>query len=161
MKSATAFALLLALPLAATAQPYVVQDSFETARVTAVTPIHGPEVARQVCRQVGGVDRPAEHNAVGAVLGGLGGALVGSRFGQGHGREALTVAGAVGGALLGDRYGSGDSAPGTREQCETVYERSRPTGYNVTYEYRGQRQTVTMNRDPGDTIRLHKVVTIE
>lgn len=160
MKSATAVGLLLTLPLAAIAQPSVVQDSIDYARVTAVSPIPGPEVARQICRQVS-VERPAENNAVGAVLGGLGGALIGSRFGKGHGREAMTVAGAIGGAVVGDRYASGGWVQGSREQCETVYEPSRPTGYHVTYEYRGQRQTVTMNRDPGDTVRLRKVVTVE
>ena len=41
-------------------------------------------------------------SGVGAVAGGLTGAVVGSQFGRGDGRTALTVLGAAGGALAGN-----------------------------------------------------------
>ncbi len=45
-------------------------------------------------------------NCVGATLGGaVVGGLVGSRFGGGHGRTAMTGVGAAGGALVGQQMG--------------------------------------------------------
>lgn len=161
MKRQLAITALL-LPVVAFAQPpTVVQDSTDYARVLSAAPISGPPVARQVCQTVSSA-RPAEHSTGGAILGGLTGALVGSRFGSGHGRDAATVAGAVGGAVIGDRVGAANSSETVnREQCETVYEAGPPTGYQVTYEYQGQRGTVTMSHPPGDYVKLRKVVTVD
>jgi uncharacterized protein YcfJ len=151
------------LPLAAIAQP--LQDTVEYARVLRVAPIVGPDEAREVCTMERGgyAPPPRERSATGAVLGGLGGALVGSRFGDGNGRVAATIAGAIGGSMIGDRYANDDrryEAPPV-QRCRTVVEPGRTTGYMVTYEYQGQRDTITMNRDPGQWLRVHKTVTIE
>jgi outer membrane lipoprotein SlyB len=43
-----------------------------------------------------------ESTGIGAVAGGVAGALLGHQFGNGNGRKALTVAGAAGGAYLGN-----------------------------------------------------------
>jgi len=158
----------LVLPLVALAQPVhpppppnIIQDSTEFARVLSFTPINGPPVARQVCSPVTST-KPAEHNAGGAILGGLTGALIGSRFGGGRGKDAATVAGAIGGAVVGDRIGSANSSDTvTQDRCETVYENGRPTGYQVTYEYQGQRGTVVMNHAPGEFVKVRKTLTIE
>jgi uncharacterized protein YcfJ len=139
--------------------PTVVQSSTEYARVVRVMPIRGPDVARQVCRPVS-VERRSEHSPGGAILGGIAGAVVGSRFGGGHGRDAATVAGAIGGAMAGDRLGRGAEVETTQE-CETVYERGEPESYDVTYEYHGERHTVSLDYDPGDRVRLRKTVTVE
>lgn len=154
-----AFALLA--PAFAQAQPGVVQDTVEVARVIAVAPLPGPQVARRVCHPVEAYERPAEHSAAGAVLGGLTGALIGSRFGAGHGRDALTVAGAIGGAVAGDRIAAANAAPPPDwDRCETVYVPGRPSGFQVTYEHAGLQSTVVMDHDPGTTVRVRRTVTV-
>ncbi|RTL48194.1 MAG: glycine zipper 2TM domain-containing protein [Rhodocyclaceae bacterium] len=140
------------------------QNVTDYARVIDVAPIAPPQTAREVCRQGPDSYRNPSRSNTGAVLGGLGGALVGSRFGDGNGRVAATVAGAIGGAILGDRYDNNDrdryeQAPARR--CEKVYEPAGPTRYQVSYDYQGQRGTVVMNRDPGDWLRVRRTVTIE
>ncbi|HEX5392312.1 MAG TPA: glycine zipper 2TM domain-containing protein [Rhodocyclaceae bacterium] len=151
------------LPLVAVAQP--LQDTVEYARVLRVAPIMGPEEAHEVCSMERGsyAPPPREHSNAGAVLGGLGGALVGSRFGDGNGKVAATIVGAIGGSMMGDRYANDDrrDAPPAVERCRTVVQPGRTTGYMVTYEYQGQRDTINMNRDPGQWLRVHKTVTIE
>lgn len=47
------------------------------------------------------VEKEGQASGVGAVAGGVGGALVGNQFGKGNGRTAMTVAGAAGGAFAG------------------------------------------------------------
>lgn len=147
---------------AAFANEALVRTSTDEAKVVAVAPIAGPDTTRRVCRPTR-VDRPAAHSALGAVAGGLGGALVGSRFGAGHGRDALTVAGAIGGAIAGDRVGASlsGSEPQAAETCDTVREPGPPSGYRVTFDYQGRRETVTMDHDPGSTVRVHNDVTVE
>ena len=140
----------------------MVNSTTDVAKVLNVAPIAGPDTTRQVCHPVS-VDKPAAHSAIGAVAGGLGGALIGSRFGGGRGKDALTVVGAIGGAIAGDRVGASMSA-GEKEQtekCEIVREPGRPSGYKVTFDYQGQRQTVTLDHDPGNSVRVHTDVTVE
>jgi len=48
------------------------------------------------------VETPGKASGVGAVAGGVGGAVVGHQFGNGNGRTALTILGAAGGALAGN-----------------------------------------------------------
>ncbi len=48
------------------------------------------------------VTRKGEASGVGAVAGGVLGAVVGNQFGKGDGRKAMTVVGAAGGALAGN-----------------------------------------------------------
>ena len=153
-----ALVAIVLLPLTATASPSVLQDSVEYARVLSSVPIAGRPIARRECQRLGG-SQPEAHNGFGAVLGGLTGALVGSRFGGGHGRDASTVVGAIGGAMLGDRLGGGDDDGA--EQCNTVYEPGPPQGYQVTYDYQGRRATVVLRHPPGDFLRLHRRVTLE
>lgn len=164
MRTLVALTLLAATAgnVALASNETLLRTAAEEAKVVAVDPIPGPDTTRQVCHPVT-VNKPAEHSTLGAVIGGLGGALVGSRFGKGHGQDALTVAGAVGGALAGDRVGASMSA-GEKQQtetCETVREPGKPSGYKVTFDYQGKRETVTMDHDPGNTVRVHNDVTVE
>jgi outer membrane lipoprotein SlyB len=71
-------------------------------------PRHEPLVAAAACRECGVVEAvhavkvQGQNNGVGAVAGGLGGALVGNQI-AGHGNRALGgIVGAVGGGLLGN-----------------------------------------------------------
>ncbi|TRZ68752.1 MAG: glycine zipper 2TM domain-containing protein [Rhodocyclaceae bacterium] len=150
-------AALLLLPVAVLAQSNVIQDSTEFAKVLNYSPIPGPQIARQVCTPVT-VSQGSANNPGAAVAGGLVGALVGSRFGGGHGKDAATVAGAIGGAIVGDQIGS---APTTQQQCSTVYEQGPPSGYQVTYDYKGKLMTTTTRTPPGENLRVRSRVTIE
>lgn len=49
------------------------------------------------------VDSPAKTSGVGAVAGGLTGALLGNQIGRGDGRTMMTIAGGAGGAYLGNK----------------------------------------------------------
>jgi outer membrane lipoprotein SlyB len=44
----------------------------------------------------------SHHQGVGAILGGLGGAAIGSLFGQGTGKDVMMVAGAIAGGYVGN-----------------------------------------------------------
>lgn len=150
-------AITLLLPFAAFAQSDLIQDSTEFAKVLNYSPIPGPQIARQVCTPVS-VAQGAEHNPGAAVAGGLIGALVGSRFGGGHGKDATTIAGAIGGAMIGDQIGSG---PTTQQQCNTVYEQGPPSGYRVTYDYKGKLLTTTTRTPPGEFLKVRNRITLE
>lgn len=68
-----------------------------------------PAVALAVCNDCGRVvsvqqvTTQGKTSGVGAVVGGVGGAVIGNQFGSGTGRTAMTVAGAAGGAYVGNR----------------------------------------------------------
>ncbi|MCM2309012.1 MAG: glycine zipper 2TM domain-containing protein [Sulfuritalea sp.] len=49
------------------------------------------------------VETPAKTTGVGAVAGGLTGALLGNQIGRGDGRTVMTIAGGAGGAYLGNK----------------------------------------------------------
>lgn len=113
-------------------------------------------VQNQVCDQV--APAPQQRGVGGAVLGGLAGAVVGSRFGKGHGRDALTVAGAVGGAIAGDQIQNGSGAPQPACRQVTTYQ-DRINGYRVTFQYAGREYTQVLPRDPGPTVPVSVSVT--
>ena len=152
-----ALAAALSLPLLALAQSNVIDDNVEFAKVLNYSPLPGPQIARRVCSPVS-VSQGTEHNPGAAVAGGLVGALVGSRFGGGHGKDAATIAGAIGGAMVGDQAGSG---PVTQQQCTTVYEPGPPAGYQVTYDYKGKLLTTTLRNPPGEFLRIRSRTTLE
>ncbi|MFA7268764.1 MAG: glycine zipper 2TM domain-containing protein [Sterolibacterium sp.] len=147
----------LLLPLAASAQTNVIQDTTEFAKVLNYSPIPGPQIPRQVCSTVT-VSPGSAHNPGAAIAGGVVGAVVGSRFGSGHGKDAATVAGAIGGTMIGDQVGS---APTTQQQCSTVYEPGPPAGYQVTYDYKGKLLTTTTRMPPGESLRIRNRITVE
>jgi uncharacterized protein YcfJ len=167
----TLLAAVLLLPLATMAQhresyaptmapptTSVIQDTTEYARVLDYKPIPGPSLARQVCSPVA-VAPSSDHNPAGAILGGLTGALVGSRFGGGGGKDAATIAGAIGGAMVGDRMGSGNAS--AQQQCTVVYEPGPPAGYQVTYDYKGKLLQTTTSSPPGEYLRVRNRITVE
>jgi outer membrane lipoprotein SlyB len=64
-------------------------------------------VAKPVCASCGVVEtvieteKPGEGSGLGVAGGALGGAVIGKQFGNGGGRDALTILGAIGGAIAG------------------------------------------------------------
>ena len=132
----------------------------DNARVLGVEPHYeNVSVPRQECRSdwVSEARPSGGRSYGGAVVGGLAGALLGNRIGRGHGREAATALGAVVGAFTGDNVanrGSWDQPdePISREvtSCRKVSDvQSRIVGYQVDYEYRGQRFSTLMHNQPG------------
>lgn len=156
----------LLVPVLATMALAAQADTFiDTARVRNVQPQYETiSVPRQVCT-MSWVNEPqrqyGERSYGGAVIGGIAGAVLGNQVGNGHGREAATALGAVVGAFTGDHVsnrGRGDrydQAPRQVQTCQTVNEvQQRLTGYQVSYDYRGQQYTALMPQDPGRNLQL-------
>jgi uncharacterized protein YcfJ len=96
-----------------------------------------------------------------ALAGGLIGGAIGRQFGDGGGRDALTLAGAIAGSAIATeravRNRGGATRATTVERCEVVrnsYREERIDGYRVTYQYRGRRHTIITPDPPGSRIRL-------
>ena len=76
-------------------------------RADTAQPAVPPAAARVVCTRCGRVEAvraievKGEASGVGAVAGGVAGALLGNQFGRGEGRTVMTVAGGAGGAIAG------------------------------------------------------------
>lgn len=107
---------------------------------------------------------------VATVVGGIAGAVLGSRIGGGTGAYAATAIGSMVGGMAGrqiydqsqhDRYGR----QGVVRVCDPEpvgrdgYGYSRTTdgragAYDVTYEYNGRRYTRRMDYNPGDRVRV-------
>lgn len=115
-------------------------------------------------------DRPRSE-AGATIAGGIIGGVIGRQFGDGKGRDAMTLVGTLVGAAIGNERASRgreyderyadygvyerQSRPVTR--CETRYRtdaEERIDGYRVTYRYRGQTYTTRTDYDPGDRIRV-------
>ena len=125
-------------------------------------------IPQQVCGDEP-VYRGQQTSGAGAVIGALVGGVAGNALGTGghygrHGqyygsnRGATTVIGAVAGGLIGNQVegmNGGTPAYQTVRRCtnETVYE-NRTVGYDVTYEYAGQRHTTRMDHNPGPWVPI-------
>lgn len=152
--------VLATLALTAHAETFV-----DTARVRNVQPQYeNISVPRQACSTswINETQRSqGNRNYGGAVIGGVAGAVLGNQVGNGHGREAATALGAVIGAFTGDQVsnrGRGDryeQVPRQVQTCQTVNDvEQRLTGYQVTYDYRGQQYTALMPQDPGRNLQV-------
>lgn len=158
-------ALLATCALTANAQTYV-----DTARVRSVQPQYETvTIPRQECvsQWINETQRVEDRrNYGGLAIGGVAGAVLGNQLGRGHGREAATALGAVFGAFAGDRVANRDrderyeQVPRQVQTCQTVNNfQQRLTGYQVTYEYRGQEFVSLLPQDPGS--RLQVRVSVE
>ena len=138
------------------------EDAYEDrGRVTNVTPqFERVNTPRQECRTEyvrESYYEPRQRSNTGAIIGGLSGGLIGSRFGGGNGRIATAVLGAGLGAIVGDRYDNNDRDAGRErvenrpvERCVTVDNWNQvPAGYLVNYEYNGRQYNTVTNQDPG------------
>jgi len=110
------------------------------------------------------------HSYTGTIVGGITGALIGSRLGKGKGNRAATAVGAIAGAVIGDqvqengrsaRYGEVYAESGHEVQrCRTVDNwDNRLTGYRVVYEYAGRSYTAVLPQNPGRQIPVRVSVT--
>jgi uncharacterized protein YcfJ len=127
------------------------------ARVVSATPVTDSVAApRQDCYQGEQVVQ-AQPSGAGALIGAIAGGVVGNQFGHGFGRAAATGLGAVAGSAIGNNVEAGANAPTTVpvQRCRTVtgYE-NRVVGYDVVYEYNGQRYTTRLPNDPGQRLAI-------
>jgi len=94
------------LPARSPAPPPVPREPYYTPQQPAAAPPAAP-VAALECASCGRVESvqtvtaDGKGSGVGAVAGGVGGALLGNQVGSGNGRTAMTVIGAAGGAFAG------------------------------------------------------------
>lgn len=122
------------------------------ATVVSSTPVTAQvPVARQVCSQGQQYVQQAPSGA-GALIGAIAGGLVGNSVGGGFGRAAATGIGAVAGSVIGNQV-EANTNPVTEvpvQRCQVVnrYE-TRTVGYDVVYDYAGQRYSARMASDPG------------
>jgi uncharacterized protein YcfJ len=147
--AAAASAALLGVALPAGAAEY--------ARVISSTPVTGSVAApRQECSEGAQLVRQQPSGA-GAVIGAIAGGVLGNQFGHGFGRAAATGLGAVAGSAIGNNVEANASPPAAVpvRSCRTVsgYE-NRVVGYDVVYEYNGQRYTTRLPNDPGARLAI-------
>lgn len=109
---------------------------------------------------------PQQRNYLGAIIGGVAGGLLGSQVGRGNGRIAGAAVGAGVGAVAGDAIGNQNRSDATIttttpvQRCRQVDNFQAVTmGYNVTYEYDGQRFSTRLPYNPGNTLRVNVAVT--
>ena len=147
LQQASAIAVVLGATLAAQAAQAV-----EYATVVSSTPvIASVPVSRQQCSE-GSQIVQQQPSGAGAVIGAIAGGLLGNTVGGGFGRAAATGIGAVAGSVVGNQVEANGTpaaeVPVRRCQTLTSYE-NRTVGYDVMYEYAGQRYSTRMARDPG------------
>ncbi|MGQ0442029.1 MAG: glycine zipper 2TM domain-containing protein [Methylophilaceae bacterium] len=164
--------LLMGLVLAGTSvSVFAGHDDYEDrARVISVTPqFERVNTPRQECRTEyvrESYYEERERSNTGAIIGGISGGLIGSRFGGGSGRIATAAVGAGLGAIIGDRYDNNRQPYGrerveTRpvERCVTVDNWHQvPAGYLVNYEYNGRQYSTVTDQDPGRFVPVHVAV---
>jgi uncharacterized protein YcfJ len=92
--------------------------------------------------------------------------LLGSTIGRGNGRVAAAAVGAGVGAITGDAVANQNSV-GTTTTSQVPVQRCRQvdnletvtTGYQVTYEFEGQRFSTRLPYNPGNQLRVNVSVT--
>lgn len=127
------------------------------ADVVSSTPVVAQvPVARQQCVQGEQYVQQAP-SGIGAVIGAVAGGVIGNAVGGGFGRAAATGLGVVAGSVVGNQVEADgypvSAVPVTRCRTVTATE-SRTIGYDVVYDYAGQRYTTRMARDPGTRVAV-------
>jgi uncharacterized protein YcfJ len=130
----------------------------EYGRVIRSSPITAAvSVPQQVCSTQQEVVRQPG-SGLGAVLGAVAGGVVGHSVGKGAGNALATGVGVMAGAVMGDKYEQATSPSDVRpvQRCSTGYvSQNQVVGYQVEYEYAGQRYTTQTKYKPGKTIALN------
>ena len=129
----------------------------EYANVISATPVTGSvPVPRQACADSERIVQQQPSGA-GALIGAIVGGVAGNQFGHGFGRAAATGLGVVAGSAIGNQVeANGNPAAAVPvRNCRTVtqYE-NRVVGYDVVYEYNGQRYTTRTASDPGPRLAI-------
>jgi uncharacterized protein YcfJ len=129
----------------------------EYARVVSSTPVaDSVPTPRQDCYQDEQVIQ-RQPSGAGALVGAIAGGVIGNQFGHGFGRAAATGLGVVAGSAIGNNVEAGGqqatAVPVRRCRTVSAYE-SRIVGYDVVYEYNGQRYSTRLPNDPGSRLAI-------
>jgi uncharacterized protein YcfJ len=129
----------------------------EYASVVSATPVMGSVAVPQQACSDGERIVQQQPSGAGALIGAIVGGVVGNQFGAGFGRAAATGLGVVAGSAIGNQA-EANNTPATAvpvRSCRTVsaYE-NRVVGYDVVYEYNGQRYTTRTASDPGPRLAI-------
>ena len=173
MLTMTALASLLVAPAYADPKPRhygPAEAGYDYARVVDVDPVVRRvrvEVPRRECWTEVVYDQPQGHRGVAGpmLLGAAIGGVLGHQF-EGHSNATL-IGALIGGAVghdVGERRRSQYSQAVGREveRCDERIEESyeeRIDGYDVEYEYGGQRFHTRLPYDPGERMRVRVAVT--
>ena len=148
---------LAAAASAALLGAYSTARAADYANVVSATPVTtSVAVPRQDCVQSEQLVQ-APPSGAGALIGAIAGGVIGNQFGHGFGRAAATGFGAVAGSAIGNNVEANATPPQAVpvRQCRTVngYE-TRVVGYDVVYEYHGQRYSTRLPNDPGPRLAI-------
>jgi len=149
---------------------YRIYETAHSAKVVSARPLtRTVRIPRQECHdeQVTHTKPVQDHERlIGTGIGALVGGVLGHQVGGGNGKTLATVAGAAAGGYAGNRIQKktqdDDTYTVTERRCSAAYDRKEePAGFDVVYEYKGQRHHVHMNEDPGASLPVKdgKVVT--
>jgi uncharacterized protein YcfJ len=142
-------AALLAASAGASAAQY--------ARVVSAKPVTASvSSAHQECVDGEQIVQPQPSGA-GAAVGAIAGGVIGNQFGHGFGRAAATGIGAVAGSAIGNNVEASANPPVAvpTRNCRTVNGvDDRVVGYDVVYEYHGQRYATRLPEDPGPSLAI-------
>lgn len=148
-KTGLAAAALLAASAGASAAEY--------AKVVSASPVTASvSTPRQECVDREQIVQPQPSGA-GAVVGAVAGGVIGNQFGHGFGRAAATGAGVIAGSAIGNNVEASANPPVAVpvRDCRTVNGvENRVVGYDVVYEYHGQRYSTRLPEDPGPRLAV-------
>jgi uncharacterized protein YcfJ len=139
-----------------------------TARVTHVEPVYETVIVESPvtrCHRELVTRRVASPAVAGTTIAGaIVGAAIGRQFGDGSGRDALTVLGAVAGSAVANERAVRRQGRRTVtvveepvERCRTEYRRHTErqfAGYRVEYRHRGRTYRILTPEHPGRQIRI-------
>lgn len=97
----------------------------------------------------------------GTVLGAIVGAALGHQVGKGDGRKAATIVGAVAGGAVGRNIDKNDGSA-SRSGCRMVEierEQRQLIGFDVEYQFKGEKFMSRLPYDPGNKLRVRVSVT--
>lgn len=172
MKATALLPLLLLTATAASAQyasePYYEEPvpenvTYGYAQVLRADPVYDLVPTRtQEERCDGQTYRDGGDPTGGTVLGAIVGAAIGNQIGKGDGRKAATVAGAVAGGAIGRNIDKNNGSAGVRPGCRIVEverEQRQLVGFDVEYQYKGEKFMSRLSYDPGNRLRVRVSVT--
>ncbi len=165
---------LVTLALAISESTFAESHRFvDFAKVKNVTPIYKTyehRIPEERC-WIESVKRETREHRSGTstIVGGLIGGAIGHAVGHGKSNKKIGAAiGTVLGASIGNDVSRNRHNPGTHtsydnvERCEVDYRieaEERLTGYDVTYQYRGEIYTTFTQEHPGKRIKIHVSVS--
>jgi uncharacterized protein YcfJ len=130
------------------------------ANVTAVRAVVGAPEQRCWIEREQVAAPQIKSNVPGAIAGALIGGILGHQVGGGTGKDLATVGGAIAGGAVGATVGRNNSSdqPSSRnvQRCATTPNQTKPSFWDVTYEFRGIEHHIQMTAPPGATVTVNR-----